>query len=354
MKAKSLLRVLVFSILPFFALGARPAEPADKDLHGEREQRHLLEEHRHLTGTVDQLLGLDVKPFAIGHHGFGDNRGEDPSRPIENTVPSVRKAFMAGVSVVEVDVQLTSDGEVAVFHDDFLSDFTCLNRLTLSELQERLPFVPSLHAVLNQARKFNQSAGPLRGLMIVELKAASPLCDPDDTQEDVIVSAVTAVIRRMGMTNQVMLTSFSPALIYLAATEAPEITRILSISGLQFLTPAEIEALLGLPVALIEKRLGLGLQWAEIGPIFRLPGYRSVAEVLSTAAITRVRVVEADLFFLSSAGAPFVDALHGFGLKALGFTATNPAEWFFLQSLGLDGVYTDDIPFGVEHQAPIP
>jgi glycerophosphoryl diester phosphodiesterase len=307
-----------------------------------------------LAGTVDQLLDLATTPFAIAHRGFGENLGEDPSRPIENTVPAVRKGFAVGATVVEVDVQLTRDGEVAVFHDDFLADFTCLNTLTLAELQQRLPFIPSLQAVLNQARKFNQESGPLRGLVIVELKAAAPLCDPGDSQEQAKVAAVSRIIRRMGMTDQVMLASFSPALLYLAAAEAPEVTRILSISGLQFLTAAEIEALLGLPVTLIDKQLDLGLQWAEIGPIFRLPGYGSAGEVLATAAVVGARVIEADLFFLSSAGAPFVDALHAFGLKAFGFTATNAAEWFFLQSLGLDGIYTNDVPFGVEHQAPIP
>ncbi len=335
MRRSNVLAVFMFALL---TVGARPADA----------------QRPHLQGTVEELLELEVRPFAIGHHGFGDNMGEDPSRPIENTVPSVRRAFLAGVSVVEIDVQVTRDGEVAVFHDDFLSDFTCLNRLTLSELQARLPFVPSLQAVLNQGRQFNQSSGPLRGLVIVELKAAAPLCDPDDTQEHAIVSAVISVIRRMGMTDQVMLTSFSPALLYLATAEAPEIARDLSISGLQFLTAPQLEDIFHRPVTPIEKTLSLGLQWAEIGSVFRLPGYRSVGEVFATAAVVRARVVEADLFFLSSAGAPFVDALHGFGLKALGFTATNLLEWFFLQSLGLDGIYTDDIPFGVEHQAPIP
>ncbi len=339
MRGSNVLAVFMFALL---TVGARPADA----------------QRPHLQGTVEELLELEVRPFAIGHHGFGDNRGEDPSRPIENTVPSVRKAFLAGVSVVEVDVQLTSDGEVAVFHDDFLSDFTCLNSLTLSELQARLPFVPSLQAVLNEARQFNQSSGPLRGLVIVELKAAAPLCDPDDTQEQAIVSAVISVIRRMGMTDQVMLTAFSPALLYLAAAEAPEIARDLSISGLQFLTASEVEALFGFPVTLIDKRLSLGLQWAEIGPIVRLPGYRSVGEVFATAAVVRARVIEADLFFFSllsfDDAVSFVGATHLSGLKALGFTATNPLEWVFLQSLGLDGIYTDDIPFGVEHQAPIP
>jgi hypothetical protein len=53
-------------------------------------------------------------------------------------------------------------------------------------------------------------------------------------------------------------------------------------------------------------------------------------------------------------GAPFVEAVHAVGLRALGFTATTPAEWLFLQSLGLDGIYTNDVPFGITHEAPIP
>jgi len=337
MSATRRVHVLVFSVLSLLIVGPLPGEPA------------------HKLATSDDLLDLEVRPFAIAHRGFGENLGEDSSRPIEDTVAAVRAGFETGASVVEVDVQLTKDGHVAVFHDDFLADFTCINQLTLAELQHRLPQVPTLLAVLNEARSFNKRGG-LSGLVIVELKAAAPLCDPGDTQERAIVSAVTGVVRHARMTDQVMLTSFSPALLHLAAREAPEATRILSISGLQFLTAPQIEDLLcsGLPcVTLIHKHLDFGLQWAEIGSLYRLPGYRSVAEVLSTASVTGVRVVEADLFFLSTAGAPFVDQLHGCGLKALGFTATDTAEWFFLQSLGLDGIYTNDVPLGVRNQAPL-
>lgn len=338
MRARGRLQVFVLSALAVLTLSGRPAEAARKVLDG----------------TVEQLLELSVRPFAIGHRGFGENLGGDPSRPIENTVPAVRTGFLAGVSVVEVDVQLTSDGEIAVFHDDFLPDFTCINSLTLSELQARLPHLPSLQAVLNQARQFNQGAGPLRGLVVVELKAVSPLCDPEDTQEQAIVSAVVQAIRRMGMTNQALLTSFSPALLFLAAAEAPEITRMLAISGLQFLTAEQVEALLGLPVTLIDKELDLGLQWAEIGPIFRLPGYGSINQVVSTAILTGAPVIEADLFFLNSGGLAFVSAMQGVGLKVFGFTANNLGEWLFLQSLGVDAIYTNDVPLGVELQAPIP
>src|SRR5262245_25682183 len=164
-------RVLALSVLAVLGLGARPAEPS----------------RRTLEGTVEQLLETDVRPFAIGHRGSGENLGEDPSRPIENTIAAVRAGFRAGLPVVEVDVQLTRDGQVAGFHDDFLPDFTCLNTLTLRELQARLPHVPTLTAVLNQARTFNEDPrrgdGLPRGLLIVELKAAAPLCDPHDTRE---------------------------------------------------------------------------------------------------------------------------------------------------------------------------
>jgi glycerophosphoryl diester phosphodiesterase len=98
--------------------------------------------------TSEDFLRLNVRPIAIGHHGVGPNTGDNPALPIENTVESVRQAYSLGARVVEVDVQLTRDNRLAVFHDDFLSDFTCVHSLTLDQLQERLPFVPELHQIL--------------------------------------------------------------------------------------------------------------------------------------------------------------------------------------------------------------
>src|SRR6266436_10021728 len=108
--------------------------------------------------TAEDFLQLGVRPIAIGHHGVGPNQGENPALPIENTVESVEQAYGQGARVVEVDVQLTQDGRLAVFHDDFLSDFTCLHALTLAQLQQRLPYVPELREVLAVARDFNKEA----------------------------------------------------------------------------------------------------------------------------------------------------------------------------------------------------
>jgi glycerophosphoryl diester phosphodiesterase len=42
----------------------------------------------------------------------------EPEHPyIENTIPSMKAAFDAGADIVEIDVQLTKDGEFAIFHD---------------------------------------------------------------------------------------------------------------------------------------------------------------------------------------------------------------------------------------------
>ena len=112
-----------------------------------------------LRSTAADFLRLGVWPIAIGHHGVGPYPAGTPDLPTENTVDSVRQAYGLGARVVEVDVQLTADEQLAVFHDDFLSDFTCVRGLTLAELQQRLPYVPELRDVLKVAHEFNKKAG---------------------------------------------------------------------------------------------------------------------------------------------------------------------------------------------------
>src|SRR6267142_299268 len=311
--------------------------------------------------TAEDFLRLGVRPIAIGHHGVGPNRGENPALPIENTVDSVRQAYSLGARVVEVDVQLTQDGRLAVFHDDFLSDFTCIHGLTLDQLQQRLPYVPELREVLAVARDFNKDAGDdLGGIFIVELKAFSPHCDPGDELEQAVVSAAVLEVRQAKMANQVIFDSFSPALLYLAAQTAPEIPRELDISGLQLLSPAQIQAITGLPVTIINKKNSLGLTWAEIGPVFRLPGYASAQQFLATGMAVNVRVVGGEMNFFGPAeqqqpgsGAAFVGAAHSLGLRAFADPAGSEADWNFFASLGVDAIYST-IPLGVRLQPVIP
>jgi len=59
------------------------------------------------------LLELLRRRVVVGHRGF-------PRRELENTLPSIEAAINSGADVVEVDVQVTSDGVVVLSHDDSL------------------------------------------------------------------------------------------------------------------------------------------------------------------------------------------------------------------------------------------
>src|SRR5258706_549395 len=192
------------------------------------------------TSTAEDFLRVPVKPVAIGHHGVGPNLGGDSTIPIENTVDSVRQAYSLGARVVEVDVQLTGDGKLAVFHNDFLDDFTCIDSLTMDQLQ------------------------------------------------------------------------------------------------------AQIEVLTGLPVTIMtNKKNSLGLTWAEIGPVYRLPGYSSPVQFLETGLATSVRVVGGEMDFFGPAeqqqpgsGSQFVAGAHSFGFRGFVDAAQTPAGWNFLPVSG--------------------
>ena len=55
-------------------------------------------------------LPLPQPPWIVGHRGV---RGSAP----ENTVASLREAVAQGADMVELDLQLSRDGELVVFHD---------------------------------------------------------------------------------------------------------------------------------------------------------------------------------------------------------------------------------------------
>jgi hypothetical protein len=203
--------------------------------------------------------------------------------------------------------------------------------LTMDQLQQRFAWhIPELRQVLNVAREFNERAGDdLGGIFIVELKAFSPHCDPADEFEQAVVSAAVNEVRKAKMDRQVIFDSFSPALLDLAEKTAPDIPRELDISGLQLLSPAQITAITGLPVTIIDKKNSLGLTWAEIGPVFRLPGYASPQQFLATGMGLGVRVVGGEIDFFGPAeqaqpgsGAAFVSAAHGLGLRVFADPST--------------------------------
>ena len=99
----------------------------------------------------------------MGHRGA-------PADEPENTRRSFSRALAVGVAAVELDVQLTKDGRLAVIHDETLDRTTngrgLVQDFTLAELQQldagRGEPIPSLEEVLNLVQG--------RAHLLVELK----------------------------------------------------------------------------------------------------------------------------------------------------------------------------------------
>src|SRR5690242_21710822 len=64
-------------------------------------------------------------PWASGRFDVEGHRGAK-GLVVENTLASFTAAFDAGVTGVELDVRLTADGEVVVWHDPVLLPEKCL------------------------------------------------------------------------------------------------------------------------------------------------------------------------------------------------------------------------------------
>jgi glycerophosphoryl diester phosphodiesterase len=178
-----------------------------------------------------------VVPLVIAH------RGDSAHRP-ENTLASFASALELGAEIVELDVQLTRDGQMVVIHDATL-DRTTSGRgrvldHTLAEVRavsagyperfgdryagERVPTLVEALAFLRG-----------RARVLVELKSESMTGDLHGGLEALTI----AEVRKAGMLDEVALVSVDTASLGRCRELAPEITR-----GHLFYrsTPAEVVA----------------------------------------------------------------------------------------------------------------
>lgn len=145
-----------------------------------------------------------------------------------------------------------------------------------------------------------------------------------------------------------------------ARAMAPEIPRQLTLIVLQFMSAEQVEALLGLPVTLIEKEPDYGLQWAEVGPAFRVPGYTSVEQAIATAFATEAELVSYDLQLLgrleqtaAGSAAQLVQSTLDLGFHVFAGDVSEAAHWHFGAALGVGALYVDDVPLAVSLQPPL-
>ncbi len=151
-------------------------------------------------------------PLVFGHRGAS-------ARATENTLAAFRRAMADGADGVELDVQQCRTGEVVVFHDQDLARLAGrperIDQLPLAALREvrLLPGgeVPTLAEAI-------EACGP-EALVNIEVKYGGFL--PAGCSG--LVDGVADTIRRAGAGPRVLLSSFSPAAVWLCGRRMPEV-----------------------------------------------------------------------------------------------------------------------------------
>lgn len=144
-------------------------------------------------------------PLVVGHRG-----GRGQGWPPENTIAAFERAREQGARAVELDVRTCGSGEVVVLHD--------ATRAALAELRGRS--VPTLDEALEWARARDVAVN-------VEMKHDVP----GRTAVAALARATVRIVRAAGA--DVLLSSFDPRLLALAAAVAPSIPRALLVHSKQ-------------------------------------------------------------------------------------------------------------------------
>lgn len=242
--------------------------------------------------NVGDFPFLDHRFVAIAHRG-GWTRPADAAR--ENTVYAFERAVDLGFSFLEIDVRTTADGKLVLFHDARLERLTGasgrVRERTWRQLRDLriggLDPVPLLEDVLDRfpATVFN-----------IDLK------------DNAGVPALVALLRRMDVSDRIVVASFSTLRIRRFASRSPGI------------------ALGATPLGVGWDGFVPGLRrWrVDPAPVLQVP-----ARVLGNL----LPLVRRDL----------IDFLHSTGRKVHVWTIDDRAEMERLIDLGVDGLISNDL-----------
>jgi glycerophosphoryl diester phosphodiesterase len=253
---------------------------------------------------------------------------------VENTLASFAAAYEAGVTSVELDVRLTADSELVVWHDAVLDPAKCLPTtvdyvgarvadLTLEQLRtvdvgsKTLPDLPQQRpspgariSTLREVLDHGLALAP-DVWWTVELKV-NPLDDEADTR-DVLLEGVLAAMHEVGLERQFLMHSFNWSVLERSAELAPDVLR-------SALVLPEVTWVPGSPwtgsVRVGESHEDLCRAAADLG-----------AQVISVGEV----LVEGD----------FVERAHDLGLSVLVWTVNDPDRIVEVFEAGVDGLVTD-------------
>jgi glycerophosphoryl diester phosphodiesterase len=268
-------------------------------------------------GTLDRTFAGLSRRHSIWVHG---HRGSASTHP-ENTLPSFLEACAAGADLLELDVWLTRDDALVVFHDEAVSDRVCTDRqgqpvpapipvraLTLAELARyecgRVPAplypqrpcfpdlpIPTLDELLREVGARHPQVGfNIEMKLPDQMPAGTPPLAPGPFAERVV-----ALIRRHGVAGRVQVQSFNGEVVRAVRALAADLPLAYLFGGGEKDFPARTRAI----------------------------GAQTAAPYLT--------MVTADA----------VKACHDLGLGVVPWTANWPEEWDPLLAAGVDGIITD-------------
>ena len=238
------------------------------------------------------MLDSIPKPVVFAH------RGASKAAP-ENTLAAFRLAIEQKADALELDVQLTADKEVVVFHDNILSrttngegylknqDFYSLNELNAGKLfspayqNEKIPSLAQVFDNFGDSTYYN-----------IELKnLLTPLDD--------LPARVISIIMDYQLENHVLISSFNPIALSKIEKTCPSLPKGILIKG-RF--PINIQRFL----------------------LFPFLSYQSVH------------------FSYNSISSNQVKSIRTSGKLAFTYTINTPSEILSSLRYGVDGIFTDD------------
>jgi glycerophosphoryl diester phosphodiesterase len=162
------------------------------------------------------LVTLPSRPLIFAHRGFGDHAPD-------NSLYAVELALDAEMDGVDVDGQLTEDGELVIFHDLSVDRLTSdTGRVADKTLEQMLALDlgPGFDRSITGAyvRTFEDFVRAVRGrgILMVELKV------PGFGSTGIEARAVE-IIQRNGAHRDVVLSSFNPIVLYRLKRLDPEV-----------------------------------------------------------------------------------------------------------------------------------
>lgn len=273
-------------------------------------------------------------PWASGRFDVEGHRGAR-GLVAESTLESFDAAFDAGVTGVELDVRLTADGEVVVWHDAVLLAEKCLptasdlvgarvDGLTLEQLRtvdvgtrtlagfpEQRPAPGARISTLDEVLAHGLQRAP-EVWWTIELKV-NPRDERESASRRRLLEGVLASVHEAGVERRCFVHSFDWTVLELSAQLAPEVIRS----------------------ALVEA----SVTWVPGSPLTgSVRAGESHDDVCDGAAAVGAQVISPQHLLVD---AEFVDRAHAAGLAVLPWTVNDPARMRELVEAGVDGLVTD-------------